>query len=66
MVGPDTQGRADQLSCMSRKGTLDTDRAGRLDEAEQPDGRFIIYRESPAAATESGRWIVGDTVEITR
>jgi hypothetical protein len=51
---------------MSRKGTLDTDRAGRLDEAEQPDGRFIIYRESPAAATESGRWIVGDTVEITR
>jgi hypothetical protein len=51
---------------MSQKGTPDSEQAGRLDEAEQPDGRLIIYRETPVAATKSGRWIVGDAVEITR
>jgi hypothetical protein len=51
---------------MSSNGTLDSDHGGRLDEAEQPDGRLIIYQESPAAATESGRWIVGGAVEVTR
>lgn len=51
---------------MSQREPLDPGRAGRLEEDEQPDGRVIVYRENPVAATESGQWIVGDTVEVTR
>lgn len=44
----------------------DTDRFGRLSEAEQPDGRIVIYDGDVATATKSGRWIVGEPVQVTR
>lgn len=42
------------------------DRTELLNQSEQPDGRVIIYENDVTTATETGRWIVGEPVAITR
>jgi|APHM01.1.fsa_nt_gi hypothetical protein len=49
---------------MSRRA--DTDRTERVIESEQPDGRLIVYEGDAPTATETGRWIVGEPVTVTR
>ncbi|ERH14025.1 MAG: hypothetical protein J07HB67_00279 [halophilic archaeon J07HB67] len=50
---------------MDQQNAVDSDH-GRFGEAEQPDGRLIVYRDTPVAATESGQWLIGDPVTVRR
>ena len=46
----------------SREGTERT----RVEDARQPDGRIIVYEETPWDAADTGRWIVGEPVDVRR
>lgn len=44
----------------------DSGRTGQMTDAEQPDGRLIMYEGDAPTATETGRWIVGEPVTVTQ